>query len=267
MDFFILIALFGLTKIMSDIPEYEEKIVAFIDILGFSNLIKSLDDEPELHELLYSSLETIKSFKTDSESEDTVTSEYEVSCFSDSIVISGNSYELSGVVWAICWLQLQLLTRGILIRGAITKGKLIHSNDILYGQGMLKAYELESKVSVYPRVILDPEMNFSVPKEHSFPISFLKEDVDGLYYVDPFSFPGAIGKPCPAICSQHCDEETILQCDSCGYLSNISEYIEDSLQKIKHAGQLAKWQWLKKKLLAAQERENNKIKKLAEPGN
>lgn len=249
---------------MSKIPEYEEKIVAFIDILGFSNLIKSLEDEPDLHELLYSSLETIKSFKTDSESNDTVTSEYEVSCFSDSIVISGNIYELSGIIWAISWLQLQLLTRGILLRGAITKGKLIHSNDILYGQGMLKAYELESKVSVYPRVILDPGSKFTVPDNRAFPITFLKKDVDGLYYVDPFSFPGAIGKPCPAICSQHCDEERIAQCDSCGYLSHISDYIDDATQKNTHAGQLAKWQWLKNKLLAAQKGKKRKLKKLAE---
>ena len=75
---------------MSDIPKYEDKIVAFIDILGFSNLVKSLENDPDLHELLFSCLQTVKSFKAESNGEDTVTSEYEVSCFSDSIVISGN---------------------------------------------------------------------------------------------------------------------------------------------------------------------------------
>ncbi len=250
---------------MSDIPKYEDKIVAFIDILGFSNLVKSLENEPDLHELLYTCLQTLKSFKIESNNENTVTSEYEVSCFSDSIVISGNIYELSGIVWAVSWLQLQLLTQGVLIRGAITKGKLIHQDDILYGQGMLNAYELESKVSVYPRIILDPGVKFEVPRDDSFEISFLKEDSDGLTYVDPFSFPGAIGKPCPAICSQHCDDETIANCDSCGYLSHITAYIDESLKKVKHARQLAKWKWLHKKLLLAQEKERIKIEKIAEP--
>ena len=86
---------------MSDPPKYEDKIVAFIDILGFSNLVKSLENEQILHELLYTCLQTVKRFKTESNHANSVTSEYEESCFSDSIVISGNIYDLPGIVWAI----------------------------------------------------------------------------------------------------------------------------------------------------------------------
>jgi hypothetical protein len=53
----------------------------------------------------------------------------------------------------------KLLARGILIRGAITIGELIHTNaGIVFGQALIDAYELEKHNAVYPRIILSDRL-------------------------------------------------------------------------------------------------------------
>lgn len=53
-------------------------------------------------------------------------------------------------------LQTKLITRGILVRGSISFGKLFSddTNNIIVGPGLINAYELEAKAN-YPRIIID----------------------------------------------------------------------------------------------------------------
>lgn len=251
---------------MSKMPEYCDRVVVFIDILGFSALVASLDTNPKLHELIHWSLSQIKSHKLNSEINDTSTCRFEVSCFSDSIVMSSNEYDLAGLVWASGWLQIQLLRNGILTRGGISKGKTIHSNDILYGEGMLKAYHIESKVAVYPRIVLDPQPIFQTDKKNIFPLTFFKQDTDGLNYVDPFSFPGSIGRSCPAVCEMFgCDptNKKSSGCRSHGLLDGLKKHIDGAISQEKNVGRLAKWNWLKTKYDAAQKEYSKSKKKKA----
>lgn len=53
--------------------------------------------------------------------------------------------------------QLKLLTPAHLKRAVIvTVGDLLHTERHLVSPAMVKAYELESKVAKFPRVLLDP---------------------------------------------------------------------------------------------------------------
>src|ERR1700756_3728702 len=45
---------------------------------------------------------------------------------------------------------------GFLIRGGIALGGLYHSSDIVFGEALIDAYRLESKVAVYPRILISP---------------------------------------------------------------------------------------------------------------
>lgn len=47
---------------------------------------------------------------------------------------------------------------GILFRGGITYGKVVHTDKMLFGPAMNKAYSLESKTAVYPRIIIDNDV-------------------------------------------------------------------------------------------------------------
>lgn len=48
---------------------------------------------------------------------------------------------------------------GFLIRGAITKGNIFINENFVYGTGLIKAYELESKQAKHPRIIIDKDLN------------------------------------------------------------------------------------------------------------
>ncbi|WIV13644.1 hypothetical protein [Proteiniborus sp. MB09-C3] len=52
--------------------------------------------------------------------------------------------------------QTLLSQYGLLLRGGIAVGKLYHDSEVVYGPGLVKAYELEDKVSIYPRTIMNP---------------------------------------------------------------------------------------------------------------
>ena len=43
----------------------------------------------------------------------------------------------------------------LLVRGAITKGKLHIDSNVVLGEALIRAYELESRVAIYPRVVID----------------------------------------------------------------------------------------------------------------
>ena len=54
-------------------------------------------------------------------------------------------------------LEQSLLSQyGLLLRGGIAVGKPYQDNEVVYGPGLVKAYALESKYAVYPRVIMLP---------------------------------------------------------------------------------------------------------------
>jgi hypothetical protein len=48
---------------------------------------------------------------------------------------------------------------GYTIRGAVTSGKLFHEGSIIiFGPALVRAYELERHMAVYPRIIIDPRL-------------------------------------------------------------------------------------------------------------
>ena len=218
------------------LPEYSDRIVAFIDILGFGALVRRLDAEASLHAKLHSALSHIRVLKHSSLQPQTAQSELEVSVFSDSIVISGASDSLQSVVNSAIHLQSNLLEIGILVRGGISCGRTVHADDILYGEGMLEAHALETKAAVYPRIILAPKLVEQL--EPRYRAMFFEQDGDGLWFINPFSI---------GLTPANADD---LAAD--GYspfeeaLKKLGKVIGEELGRLSDVGQLAKWQWLKR---------------------
>ena len=217
-------------------PEYIERIVAFVDILGFGALVGRLDAEPLLHARLHRALSRIRDFKLSSLEPQTAQSDLEVSVFSDSIVISGASVNLHGVVFSAIHLQSDLLEIGVLMRGGIARGRTVHADDILYGEGMLEAHALESQAAIYPRIILAPKLVEQL--EPGYRAMFFERDGDGLWFVNPFSI---------GLTPADADE---LAADGFSpfeeSLNKLGKVIDTELARLSNVGQLAKWQWLKR---------------------
>ena len=186
--------------------KYEQRIVAFIDILGFRTLLnetldKNNDDIETNIDNLISAYDIIRS-NWDLDRVSSVNNQNnskQVSIFSDSIVVSFKVDEPSQVFYTLLEIQhliIELLNRKILSRGAVVVGKFIHTQEFLFGPALVEAYTLESKAAMYPRIILDKSVidagieNSSVgnnPNEEQTSLeSILEQDSDGMYYIDYF---------------------------------------------------------------------------------
>jgi hypothetical protein len=135
---------------------YSDRYVAFIDILGFREIIKRSETDPRLYEALVKTLSEIHT-REPFEGEETV--DFQFQTFSDSIVISSASSKkgLGYLLAAIHKLTLELMQESLLIRGGIAKGKLYHEKGVMFGPAVIEAYEIEKTIAKYPRVILSKQ--------------------------------------------------------------------------------------------------------------
>lgn len=129
--------------------EYKNRIVAFIDVLGFKNIIYSDTTEPI--NAYYSFL--LSNFSKSIQKED-----FDYLLISDSIVVYTDDgiENLSKIIKLVNKLQAGLLGKGIIVRGAISHGDLYvdKTHNIIVGKGLINSYSLELKAK-YPRVIID----------------------------------------------------------------------------------------------------------------
>src|SRR5580658_8239564 len=127
---------------------YITRLVTYIDILGFRHLLET-KSAGEISAILRVFGEVINHDKEDEKDFDRL---YE--SFSDLTIravtvssldyLSMNSAMLDYELESIARIQVALLSNhNILIRGGIACGPLVKSWDLVYGQGMVKAYEME----------------------------------------------------------------------------------------------------------------------------
>jgi hypothetical protein len=167
--------------------EYQDRLICFIDLLGFKSTIDQSEKEPEvafrlfelfeefkdggLEKLLYGSIpylgENGMTTAAQNFGEDILQwldgdFDLVVTQFSDSFVISApmnNSVSCEMLLRALCIIKMQFFFNlGMLMRGGMTVGRLVHKRGgALFGTAMNKAYELESKLASYPRIVISEE--------------------------------------------------------------------------------------------------------------
>ena len=136
---------------------YSERYVAFIDILGFSEIVRKSVGKPEQATELVRILERI-STRTGSLAYDGLFGEdFRAQSFSDCIVLSEIATDggLEHLLQVVTDLSLDLLANNILTRGGVAKGKLHHSDRIVFGPALVEAYRLETSIAEYPRIVVD----------------------------------------------------------------------------------------------------------------
>lgn len=186
--------------------EYSTRVVVFMDILGFKNMVL----DPEKKETLFYVMNYSKwigesNYRGPLKEDDLGK---EVTVFSDSIVISYD-VETQGQVFSILLdiirIQLDLASKGIILRGGVSIGELYHKKETVFGPAMIKSYELESKNAIYPRIILDeklleyayvnPSNQHNGEQELEFIFSLIQRDKDGYYYTDFLNHEGELDNP------------------------------------------------------------------------
>jgi hypothetical protein len=156
---------------------YERRVVAFYDVLGWRNHIKragkKASDVSLLRRII---LKTARGTRIEKGLN------LRVSTFSDNVVISqppgANTPRLLQqlAIW-----QLGNAINGFLMRGGVTIGDLVHENEAVFGPGLNRAHYLESKIAMYPRIVLDP-----LCMEEFGELGTLCTTEDSVCFIDPF---------------------------------------------------------------------------------
>jgi hypothetical protein len=215
-------------------PGYESRVVAFVDILGWSAAIQmapegnttgSIAEAAEIVALASEWSEVAQ--KTSPR--DAKRLGLMATHFSDAFVISSfanrdGGQMIEGMLFALCR---RLLVAGFYTRGGIAVGDLVHTERSLYGPALIEAYLLESRKARVPRILCSRETLSVLDVAGS-----LLEDDDGETFLDLFSPLGAITSS-----SSH---DTLLACYRVvkGRLSREPEHSEKHLwlsRRIEHA--------------------------------
>ena len=154
--------------------KYRKCAFAFLDILGYKNIVNSLDENKDkamefiynLESLMDGCLSTIDIYKD-------MGIEYII--FSDSICIwaylddddnysNGKFsyeyleqcyYKILSLCQVICGIQRRGVRYNLLFRGAISIGNSYHTRNVLFSSALVKSYIAEGQQSIYPRIILN----------------------------------------------------------------------------------------------------------------
>ncbi|TBG25383.1 hypothetical protein ELG79_09015 [Rhizobium leguminosarum] len=139
---------------MSD--DYRDRVVAFVDILGFSSLVRSADQDPELRRKIVHALRQVSIVKGPIEGD----TSFRAQNFSDCLILTADNTAagLWRILFAISDLTWYLLDIGVLLRGGVTIGNVHHDDEVAYGVGINEAYRLEDKIADVPRVLLDEKV-------------------------------------------------------------------------------------------------------------
>lgn len=200
----------------------ENRIVCFIDILGFSSIVEEFERTRDI-----SIIEKIKKAFDESlgripfndpksteitknyykernisqEQIDTLSSELVFKSFSDNIIISMPFYEgernflarLNLIVTFSNIFQYAMTSQGVYTRGGISYGSFYFDENIIFSKALINAYELEKNVAKYPRIVIDQEIIklLAQTKNHDIVNQLSKAlylDWENVAFISPLSF-------------------------------------------------------------------------------
>ena len=176
--------------------DYEDRLVAFIDVLGFSELVQASETDAAARSRIAGLVTADKLFVR---FDDTflLGIDGRGAFFSDTFILSMAPDRVIYLVRSIGQLYRYLLPRGFLCRGAIVAGSLYHRERVIVGPALVKAHQLERSAAIYPRIILDDtamerwRFDFRDEPESRPPYPHLealvKRDRDGLWFLDIFN--------------------------------------------------------------------------------
>ncbi|MGD0544808.1 MAG: nitroreductase family protein [Candidatus Acidiferrales bacterium] len=137
---------------------YSDCLVSYFDILGFRHMIDAWGPEQ-----IKSGLDALLALSSQDLPLRRVTLRG-LSTFSDHVVRTvpldglGGDEILATVQFELSQIQhvqANLVVNGIFVRGAMTRGSIYINDEIVFGPALVHAYEMEQKVAIYPRIVVD----------------------------------------------------------------------------------------------------------------
>lgn len=226
---------------------YTPHLITYIDILGFRELIRDKSPNFISRAIRHVIEATAPDEKIRKENRENYIKFSDLIVHTVPVLSPANKKFRDGIVFqeiqGLAAAQATLVCQGLLLRGALTLGTLERSYGVLFGPGIITAYELERERAQFPRIIVDPELIEALkvmplltahPYEEEIKhISrFVKRDDDGVVFVD---YVGAM------------EGEGSHPADWFDFLHKHKDFIENNLVTFKeHKRILPKYLWLKK---------------------
>lgn len=180
---------------------YKECIVAFMDILGFKNIINTGDFE-EVRQIFSAITLAIESKGALSKAVDPsdpkgtslvrynniLQEDIKIHIMSDSIVVASpcQSPQALAAVIEVCMMIQQMLfdlETPIFLRGAITKGSFYTDGNMAFGKALVDAYIAQEYYAEFPRIILSDEVQRGMDNT-MLQDNALIRDEDGYWYIN-----------------------------------------------------------------------------------
>ncbi len=172
--------------------ETSQYIVAYLDILGIAGRMKEGRDRQKL---TMNKLHNLYTFSMDISKQIVIEgySDIQFKIFSDNIIIVKKLSEqlekrlLDIKVLLNCVANFQCSAAkdgvGWLVRGGISIGELFIDETMVWGEALLKGYDLESNSAIYPRILLDSSVISYIGSNKEL-IGYTLQDFDNLYFLN-----------------------------------------------------------------------------------
>ena len=176
--------------------ETEKYVVAYLDILGATNRIRENKAAQDASlNLLYNLYKQIQNLASENGVKKFADIKFKI--FSDNIIIAKKiSDNINNDVLSLLGCVSNFLCSSVgdsvgwLVRGGVTIGDFFIDDMVVWGSALVRAYELEDKIAVYPRVILDDNVVDIITKIDA---DYVRRDTDGqcfLNYMTIWSYAG-----------------------------------------------------------------------------
>ncbi len=165
----------------------------YIDILGMKSKIDSKDSELYLNYINNLYRDAIKTISGLYEEINNI--KINVRIFSDNMVIAikqeencnqareSNKHTL--MIEIASYIQVLALMYSLPTRGSIAYDDFYIDENFIYGKALTKAYNLESEIAIYPRIIIEDKA-VELFTASQYLKKFIKKDTDNVYYINPF---------------------------------------------------------------------------------
>ena len=172
--------------------KFDNYIIAYIDFLGIKEKMNndSSFESLQILKFLLSGTQRTANYISDINS----INEFDIKIFSDNVVLAQKvneeklSTQIISIINLVSSIQFcALLQFDFWLRGGITIGELYIDNSVVWGTGLVDAYNIENSLANYPRVILSNKVvkKYEECKRKELNLYvMIKKDFDGLWFVD-----------------------------------------------------------------------------------
>ncbi len=173
-------------------PEMKRMCILYLDILGYKQFLKM--HKGNSLTLIHRCFENAKLFINDYNTHLDL-EKIKIKVYSDNLILSA---ELDGeiedygiyhdmIVLSACLQETAIVTCNLQFRGAVTAGNCHVDDDFVFGDAFMEAYELESKVADWGRVIVSEDIVKAIqPHVEELDPRLISDNFEGkeIHYID-----------------------------------------------------------------------------------